>query len=185
MRVAIAIVALLVACAGHSAEFGLGASFDSDEGTIFLPVRLGEKGMLEPYFRFRDSESRTGSTEFSSEDYEFGIGLFRKWQAIEQLDVYLGLRAAYVRRDQASAALSGVVVAPGFFTSIESTLDGYLVAPTVGFEYKLIERLTIGAEVAVEREDLSGDSGAINGQRISIDSEKTDTRTNVIIRFYF
>lgn len=185
-KILFAIFLSLLAGTAVALDFGFGASFKSSESSIFLPVRISDNLMIEPYFRYRDSDTENATFKTSTEDLTAGMGIFGLVNPIENASVYIGIRAAYVESERKNSPI-------GFFTfpvaALKVEQDGFSVAPTLGFEYLILQQLTIGAEVAWEYKDLDGTtSGASNNPNIpaqNADTEDTGTRTNIILRFYF
>ena len=185
------IAGLLFVSTGIAAEFGFGASFKSDETAIYFPVHIGSRVIVEPYFSFVDDESLAFSAKVSLEDTEIGVGLFGRVNPTEKASAYLGVRAAYIRSEQTVEQEISLVTPGGRTSQVVATQtenDGYSIAPTLGFEYFIIDRLTIGAEVAWEYRDLDASVNTSSPFLPGHDKTETSsnrTRTNIILRFYF
>jgi len=188
-RLLIAIAGLLLLNTVSAADFGFGASFKSGESSIYLPVHATKNFMIEPYFRLTDDELFAASSKFSTEDTIIGVGLFGVFNSVENASVYLGVRTAYLKQEQKIEQTIITVVGSSVITT-RTEQDGYSIAPTLGFEYYIINRLTIGAEVAWEYSKLDA-SASVDTISIPVplnaDSElkSNGTRTNIILRFYF
>jgi len=188
-RYSVVLICLLAVNTSSAADFGFGASFKSNESTIYVPVHIGKHFMVEPFFRYEDRDSQNFGAEISSKDSIIGVGLFAVLKPLEKASVYLGARAAYVDQEQSiTTPIFGVIQPnPGSSLQRKTKQDGYSIAPTLGFEYWIIEHLTIGAEVAWEYVDLDGSytSNFAPSSSTSVDSKSNGTRTNIILRFYF
>jgi len=180
-RIFLALIFAILPFAAQSADFGFGVSFKSNESTIYFPIRIDQKFMLEPYVRYadRDSVSTAGIQSISTKDLALGFGAFWKSQPIDSASLYIGARAAYVQSERITTSQLGI--SPATFTQ---DMDGYLIAPTVGFEYFVIERISIGGEIAYEYSNIDGDT---TGTFTSTSTEQkfSGTRTNILLRYYF
>jgi len=189
--------ALLVLPLVAVADFGIGASMKSNEGGVYFPISLTQRFLLEPYLQYSDREfevSVAGSpgsgSESSFTNLSIGAGLFGTSELGDALDLYYGARLAYRRQESSSIALliSPVPVTQSLPAST-SDLDGFAIAPTLGFQYFLTDRISLGAEARWEFSELSGSS--INTSpsgaeiRIKETNRQNDTRTDVLLRFYF
>jgi hypothetical protein len=171
----------LLAITTAEADVGLGLSVKNDEATVYIPVTAG-RFIFEPYFRASDaistSTSRfTGITSVTQESdvRALGIGIFRLADLGERVAVYYGARLA--RTDSDIATSNGV-----FLTKAE----GDVVAPTLGFEYRFVERFSVGAEVSVDHSEQ--ESTLVYGpppRNITSKNTTNTTRADVIFRFFF
>ena len=190
-------VSLILLPVVASADFGIGASFKSSEAGIYFPVTITPRILVEPYLRYSDGDfesSLVGSTEpgvdSSFTTISFGAGLFGVSQLSDAVDFYYGARAAYVREESSSTAL---LISPVPFSSFdprsEGDLDGFSIAPTLGFQYFLTDNISLGAEARWEFSEISGTivSTGASGAETQIDQtrRRSDTRTDVLLRFYF
>jgi hypothetical protein len=199
LRVALAACAL-VALPSH-ADVGIGVSAKTDSATVYIPITAG-RFMFEPYVRATDREtesvSTTGTvlvlatgTASEVQANAVGLGIFRLVPLAERVTLYYGGRLARIDEKAESFAASGINVPPAFESpSQESTAEGASIAPTLGFHYSIIERLSIGAEIGLEHTKVDTDSinrsssGAIT-QTSTAEITSTDTRANIILRFFF
>lgn len=180
------------------ADFGIGASFKSSEAGIYLPITITPRVFVEPYFRYsdRDTDSTIAGSAESGSDSSFttlsvGAGLFGVSQLGDAVDFYYGARAAYLRQESSTTALilSPAPILPFSVPTQEFDADGFSIAPTLGFQYYLTDRLSLGAEVRWEFTDVSGTIISTNSSgtetRIEQTTRQSDTRTDVLLRFYF
>jgi hypothetical protein len=180
------------------ADIGIGASFKSNEAGIYVPITITPRILIEPYFRYRDSEDELAlagvaesGVDSSFSSVSVGAGVFGISKLGDAVDFYYGARAAYLREESTSAAL---IISPIFLPSVpaptqESDFDGYSIAPTLGFQYYLTDRLSLGAEVRWEFSDVSGtimSTGSSGSEsEIELSQRENSTRTDVLLRFYF
>lgn len=153
------------------ADFGIGVSFKSSEAGIYLPITITPRVFVEPYFQYGhgDSESNFNS---SSTNLSVGAGLFGVSDLGDDVDFYYGARAAYLRQESS-------------FGGQKSDADGFSIAPTLGFQYYLTDRLSLGAEVRWEFTELSGTRTFESSDPENYNSSGNGTRTDVLLRFYF
>ncbi len=201
MRRAFALVCALVATSAN-AEVGIGVSVKTDSATVYIPVTV-QRFMFEPFVRATERESESLSTSgtivpltsASATEVEanaIGIGIFRLVPLADRFTLYYGGRLASIDEEVKSFSASGTVTAPPTFAepSQMSTAEGSSVMPALGFHYSIVERLSIGAEIGIERSEVDTEainrlqSGAIS-QTASGKITSTDTRANVILRFFF
>ncbi|HEX5421135.1 MAG TPA: hypothetical protein VFY39_14160 [Gammaproteobacteria bacterium] len=186
MRVLIVLCVWLLAAAAQ-AEPGIGASVNSGSETIYVPVTLSAKFMAEPYLSYQTEKQKTG-TEVTSKATTIGVGLFRTRDFAENFTIYYGARLAYLKQEQSTTVTNFITGELAGINQIE--LDGYSIAPTLGFEYRVAGHLTVGAEIAAEHSDLDGKEATesptglalttVNQSRI-----RTQTMTNIILRYFF
>jgi len=179
-RIFLVLIFIILPFAAQSADFGFGASFKSNESTIYFPIKIDQKFLLEPYVRYtdRDSVSIAGIQSISTKDLVLGFGTFWTSQPMDSASLYIGARVAYVQSEQVTRTQLGI---PTTFTQ---DMDGYLIAPTVGFEYFVIERISIGGEIAYEYSNIDGDTTS-TFSTTSTEQKFSGTRTNILFRYYF
>lgn len=157
-------------------EVGFGVSFFQDSGTLFVPVAVTPTFRVEPYLGFyRNSATSTQPYARSNSSYVFGTGAFTTKRVAENIQLYGGSRVAYVRRRQTYSEAQ-----QGF--SIQTS--GYLVAPTVGFEYFLQRNISIGAEAGFSYMRTSGHDSYVANEADTKEST-TSTTTAMTIRYYW
>jgi hypothetical protein len=196
-------LALVFAAAATSAaaDVGIGVSAKTDSATIYIPITVG-RFMIEPYVRATDRESEslatTGTilalTTASASQFEatdIGVGIFRVVPLAERMSLYYGGRLARIDQEAQSFTAFGVNTVPAFGQPAETnSAEGHSIIPALGFQYNIVERFSIGAEIGVNRSDVETEtvdrsqSGAITS-KVSSDITTTDTRADVIFRFFF
>lgn len=185
-----------VSVSASGAEFGVGVSVQSDDAWIYAPIDITPKFRIEPSLRFVDSESEqvieggsifvpTGQTVSSDgSTYEIAVGFFGLAAPHESVRLYYGARAAYIDSQSDLRIVSRIGNADDVQEE-ELSSEGYRLSPTLGFEYLIGERFSIGAEAEWFYQELDFDrndrlSGSSSGESTS---HGTDTR--LIVRFRF
>ena len=198
MRLALVIICTMVATAAN-ADVGVGVSAKTDSATIYIPITV-RRFMFEPYVRATEREveslSRTGTTlsntSASASEIQanaVGVGIFRLVPLAERFTLYYGGRLARLDEEVKSFNASALST-PSPQPSTSSSLEGHSIMATLGFHYNVIERFSIGAEIGFDHSDVEttsitrSSSGAIT-QTSSSDLTTTDTRADVIFRFFF
>lgn len=152
---------------GGGTGIGISHSNNTDETTIFVPVALGNQGLwMEPFLSYHDTEFDTSGGTFDQERWTLGVGLFQDMNVTEQTRFYGGARLAYLEQE-----------VDGGPAGTASDLDGWQLAPTVGFGYAPVDNILLGAEAFVAFTDVEDDAAA--------DIESTDTGTSFFARYYF
>ena len=197
MKRALSIV-ILAACSSHAlaADFGIGISVQSDDAWIYAPIDLTPGLRIEPSIRFfnGESESQSQSSNFGGETTttvsseadttEFALGLFAKTLLGESVRIYYGARAAYI---DSESQLRIVTRFPTFedIDEEESSTDGYRISPTLGFEYLINDRFSIGGEAEWFYQDLDSSRSGTNPPTATAQSKTNGTDTRLIVRFRF
>jgi hypothetical protein len=176
MRVVSLIVSLgLAQAAAAETDAGIGVSIQSDDSLIYVPIDFNKKFRLEPSVRFLEEDFDLGSgIKAEAESLELGLGLFGLGGIGEQLRFYYGGRLAYVRTEFDAF--------DPFFGGISTERqEGYRISPTLGFEYLINDRLSIGGEAEYFYQDLDADRSFAGGDR----RRRSGTDTRLIVRFKF
>ena len=190
-------IALLAGCSSHvlAADFGVGVSVQSNDAWIYAPIDVTPAFRIEPSIRFFDSESQsqtqsssfglpiTTSVKSASDQRELAVGLFGKASLGESVRLYYGARAAYIDNE------SKLRIATRFGTSEdvveeESSLDGYRISPTFGFEYLINEHFSLGGEAEWFYQDLDSDISQTEVAGTA-NLKSNGTATRLIVRFTF
>jgi hypothetical protein len=176
-----ALAALVALAAGSmqaasAAEFGLGVSVQSDDSIIYAPIDINKQFRVEPSIRYQKNEFESGTgLDLETETLELAVGLFGLTGVSESLRIYYGGRLAYI--DQESDSLVNSIVGGNIFAARSTQeADGFRISPTLGFEYLINDRFSIGGEAEYFFQDIDGDSG---------DTESSGTDTRLIVRFKF
>lgn len=164
----------------QASELGIGTSIRSDEDIIYVPFTVHQDLRVEGVIGLDSSKSsnKTGSTSSSNYDsdyYVIGAGLYKTKRTSENGTYYYGFRAAYIRSKSNSS--SG--------TSTGSTDNsGYYLAPVIGFEYYISTQFTIGVDVGYIYNHWSGESE----NTLTTNEAKTTSRMldkSFLVRYYF
>jgi hypothetical protein len=190
-------IALLAGCSSHvlAADFGVGVSVQSNDAWIYAPIDVTPAFRIEPSIRFFDaeSESQTQSSSFglpittsvksASDQRELAVGLFGKASLGESVRLYYGARAAYIDNEtkQRIATRFGTLED---LVEQESTLDGYRISPTLGFEYLINEHFSLGGEAEWFYQDLDSDISQTDVAGTA-KLKSNGTATRLIVRFTF
>ena len=164
-----------------AADFGIGVSVQSDDALIYAPIDFNKQFRLEPSLRYLKDEQDFGNgLQFEQESIEVGVGLFGLTGIGESIRVYYGGRVAYVRNelDQTTQVVTSPIFGTAALVVRQSDSDGYRISPTLGFEYLINERLSIGAEAEYFFQDIESDD-------LGPDRETSGTDTRLIVRFKF
>jgi hypothetical protein len=174
------LVALVALSMGSSqvlaAEFGVGVSVQSDDSIIYAPIDINKKFRIEPSIRYLKNETDTGlGVDLESESLELAVGLFGLTEVSESIRIYFGGRLAYIDQESDQAIFSGLF--PGNIVVSRVDADGFRISPTLGFEYLINERFSVGGEAEYFFQDIDRDGAG--------DSETSGTDTRLIVRFRF
>jgi hypothetical protein len=182
----IAMIAALLCISGSAlAEVGLGVSIQSNDSTIYMPINVSKGFRIEPMLQYRKSSNEerlypsslyTLTASADTTAYMLGVGLFGVTQLGESANVYYGGRLGYVKAEF-EVSYPGTLP-PGYGRPMSSSedIDGFMVAPTIGLEYRFSEHFSIGGEAALTYSSTDGDETS---------NESTSTTTNIIFRYMF
>jgi hypothetical protein len=179
-----------------AADVGLGVSVQSNDSWIYVPIDIGTKVRLEPSLRYFEGDSTSevhqsflGSqvqTTIKSESktYELALGVFGLTDVLESVRIYYGARLAYVDTK------SEVRMSEQFGNTVDRTLeetksDGYRISPTLGFEYFLTKRFSLGGEAEWSYQDVDSEHSETAVPRAKADSKSSGTDTRLIARYRF
>jgi hypothetical protein len=157
------------------ADVGVGAVVGSEDAILF-PIRLSSV-IIEPYLGLREAD--VGNT--STEGHTIGVGLFGLSMRGDNVSIYYGARVADISDESSGTTIDPITGLP--IAQTRADIDGYRIAPTVGFQYA-ISRVAIGAEIgwAYEEVDQTVSFGAVSTERNTVGK---GTHANVVFRFYF
>lgn len=188
----------LAAGSSHAlaADFGVGVSVQSNDAWIYAPIEITPGFRIEPSIRFVSSEagSQTQSSSFGlpitttvkldADQRELAVGLFGKTSIGESVRLYYGARATYIDNE------TKLRIATRFGTSEdleeqESSMDGYRISPTLGFEYLINEHFSLGGEAEWFYQDLDADISRTDLPSGTETLKSNGTATRLIVRFTF
>jgi hypothetical protein len=186
------VVAGVLALSGSAiaADMGLGVGFGQNSGLIYAPINVTPSFRVEPFFAYYKEKNTSGEPFASAQSYSnyvAGVGLFVTQRVAENIDVFGGGRLGYLSRKEKRTQTS-YSFGPAEYSSESS---GYLIAPTIGFEYYLQKNISIGAEAAISYIKTSGTNVnydyyfSNNNQKSDIKGSSTSTTTAVVVKYYF
>jgi opacity protein-like surface antigen len=167
----IAGLATIISVQAQAAEVdvGVGISIESDDSTIYIPIDIGDSIRIEPGVRY--SETEIGN-QLKAESLDLSVGLFKLMPIRESIRLYFGGRLAYVTAeiDQSFAGQQS-----------HTEDDGYRISPTLGFEYQVTERFSVGGEAEWFYLDMDEENS------LGLDGAQRDqgTETRILFRFKF
>ncbi len=139
---------------------------------IFIPLNLSPRFRLEPGIGYFKSTIDMDYYEISSKGFSFGLGIFpmsRKGDVI----IYNGVRLG-ITRTTSKEKFEGS-------DSEEDSEEGFFIAPTVGGEYVINERFTLGGEAQIRYASYK----QYRGEYSEWTTTSVITRSLLFIRFYF
>lgn len=151
------------------ADVGLGVSARSDEATIYVPVEVSSF-RVEPYLLWRKA-AVDGFSEGESRTTALGVGGFGLFEVREQVRSYVGARIGWFENHSHTTS--------GSFSS-SSTQRGYTVQPTLGLEYLITDRISLGAETYLDYSSYENDTVGFES-----DSESISTGNRLLLRLMF
>ena len=177
MKSRIALALTLAMSSSAFADVGIGVSIQSEDSRVYVPIDITESFRIEPLVRYYKNEESEGDSEYKTKYSEIGAGFFGKSGLTENLDFLYGVRVAYTKEKR-------VYQYANFDRDLDLELDGYAIAPTIGFEYFVMEKFSIGGEVALAYTKMDGEEDD-SGDKIDVDDKTTETDTSLNVRFYF
>jgi hypothetical protein len=190
-------LALLAACSSqvNAADFGVGVSVQSNDAWIYAPIDVTPGFRIEPSIRLvsAETESQTQSSSFGlpittsvksdTDQYELAVGLFGKTALAESVRLYYGARVAYINNETKQRIATSFGTSEDV-TEQDSSLDGYRISPTIGFEYLINEHFSLGGEAEWFYQDLDSD---ISQDEVAgtANLKSNGTATRLIVRFTF
>ena len=200
-------VACLALCATSAvaADYGIGVSAKSDDAWIYAPIDITPGFRLEPSIRFSSSRQNSsqvtsGTTSsiqvdsnFKTHQREFALGAFGLTAVTDSLRLYYGARVAYVDYEtRSSSTVTSRFLSSTFVDTDESkqSQDGYRVSPTLGFEYLINKRFSIGGEAEWFYLDVDGEAtytsaGSTLASPVKRGQKSNGTDTQLILRYRF
>lgn len=157
----------------QAADVGLGISAFGEKQNIYVPVLLDPTTMLEGHFAYLDSEENG----YSNENFELGIGFFKKAAQTEKTNVYYGARFSYEESKFDANSQN--------FLTTSSESKGFKISPTLGFEYLITPKLSVGGEAEFYFGQYEEDETSIYSGTTSYDQDRTGTDTRLVVRYFF
>jgi hypothetical protein len=147
--------------------------------SIFIPIQISSKFMLEPEIGFLTASSEEKSPwdkdKLISKAFHIGIGVF-PMKKMGSYKLYYGARFGYIHNssDEKYAMDSDE----------ESSSSGFYISPSLGGEYFLIKHFSLGAEIQIRYASLSGETKIETTGDKDLSSSSMSTRALVLVRFY-
>lgn len=160
---------------------GLGVSI-GDAATIYYQINR-DNLRFEPTISLWSNERQASDSttkindEFSA--FDLGLGLFINEEVYKNTFVYYGARFGYSREKRSSSFN---------ISSNSDKQDGYFIKPTLGAEYFINSKFSIGIDVGFYYSKLEGERTSFSGVSTTVsDIEETyyRTATEVIVRYHF
>ena len=148
-------------------NYGFGAAFN--DYRFYFPMYVNQYMKIEPEFKVSFSKA-TWSEKREYLDIEIGIGAFYRYSH-KQIEIYLGIRLGYLNYKSENDH------------TILSKESGYYLAPTLGGEYFILERFSLGAELQIRYSYRAGDTN-YNDEPEEIKNQGLRTYTYFMMRFY-
>ena len=149
--------------------------------TIFVPIKFGTRMRLEPEigFGWSSQQNQSSTPYYSSRStasvLHVGAGVFAV-APTDRFAVYYGARVAYLHDAQNEDTGSATFPSSG---------NGVFVAPTLGGEYFLGDRVSLGAEIQVRYTSVTEDRSAAGTTARDIKIENVTTRGALTLRVWF
>ena len=168
----------------NETTYGLGAAIN-DGVKIYIPITT-DNYLIEPSIFIISDKSQFGSPSFTSNDeveiLEVAVGLFRYRNIQTDTFLYYGARMGYRERTQKSA--TSITGNSSFNDSEKIINDSYIIAPTIGAEYKFTNNFSLGLDISLEYLS-STQKSTFNTDTFDTDRTSYKTKTEIIVRYRF
>lgn len=188
MKKLLSTILMVLAVPVSAVDVGIGVSATSDDGQIHLPIIISESFKIEPsigYRQYDSSNSSSGSLE--SEVLNLGLGFYGMRSVAKDLNLVYGAKVTYLDGEVTNKSTFDFAGQTETLVNKQSS-SGYSFAPTLGFEYFIVEQFSVGAEIALVYSDLDLDESSDRFDDEVSDSgsaEGWETETSLVARFYF
>jgi hypothetical protein len=144
---------------------------------LFLPINVSRRIRLEPFVDFFSNRADYPVTSDTTWDAitRIGVGAFAMFQSPERVTVYFGPRVGLLH---GSTKLSGSAGE----TSTESS--GWFLAASLGGEYGLTGRFSLGAEAKIQYDHASSTSSGSASIAPSLFARNWFSSGALVVRFY-
>jgi len=175
---------------GGETSLGVGISATEQGGTIYLPIRMPNL-MIEPMFSYSSGETQNESeydyvNQNDYSEYTIGLGVYLVKSFFSNTDLLVGLRGAYINIEQESRT---DFLSTYYFQGSSTDADGFMIAPTVGVEYRFNDHVSAGIYTALEYVTLSGDSKSFDAEygenHSDYERRIKSTATDLYVKYYF
>ncbi len=180
---AVFLIGFLFSTASNSSSInvGLGAEVSNDF-KIYMPIDVGLMTIeptLAAYSRESKYENINGRTDTDIQSTEIGVGIFRRLEISEKIIIYFGSRVGYLLEENSSSSLN---------TSNKNKIEGYTISPTFGYEYQLLNGLSIGVDTSVIYSKSEGKDSFVSSyspNQVSIEKTFIRTSADIVLRYRF
>jgi len=176
-HILVAFISLAVTAPTSATEWGIGFSTQSDDQTIYFPIKAGDKLRIEPFFREEsityNRESIFDRYKITSKSFSVGMGVFGITNIKEKSQLYYGARVSYQETEYTYKSEN---------LNFKNESDGYQFSPTIGFEYMLTDNILIAGEAEWTYSDTSLKSTYDNE---GVDTKRSETEKRFILRYLF
>jgi len=155
-------------------EHGLGVSLKAGDPAIYYHYAINERLFVEPFLRYVKEKQGTSVNSIEFKSVDVGVGVFGRNGLMDKTQMYYGARFAVIDRE--------VKYSPDFGRPDDGQ-DGYRIAPTIGFLYRINTKISVSAEAEwffTNTEEKNVNAG--DGQKTEIES--TGTNSLFILRNY-
>ena len=131
----------VAAAAASSADWGVAVGIANHSQNLYAPIQVQPGWRVEPFFghsktdTVRDSSAYIDAKDAYS-DWTLGAGVFGIRPATPQVNLLGGVRLAYLKSTQDNGIQGG------------TERKGYVLSPTLGFEYFFEKHIAVGAEAS-------------------------------------
>jgi hypothetical protein len=192
-------IAMAFSPVASAVDFGLGATFKSNEATIYLPITSNNL-LIEPSIRYGRSNEEVEVLPSVTSDgqrineivevAEIGLGVFIDSDIQESFKLYYGARTGYIKQknNQKNTTLQNGI------THSNTKADGFFIQPTIGISYAFTERSSLALESGVKVAQLKGStdratrathSSFIFNESLNTKKTVSTTETNIVLRHMF
>jgi len=179
-----AFLGMVIATPISAAEWGIGFSTQSDDQTIYFPIKVEDKLRIEPFFREKQitqnrteyylNNRRTRKTTWKF--FDVGVGIFGIANIKEKSQLYYGVRISYQETE---------VRYRSEWDNSKSKVTGYMFSPTIGFEYMLTDNILIGGEAEWVFRDMLASNIDSSDDFERTDIQRSETNKRFILRYIF
>lgn len=166
----------------YAATVGLGAAIGGDSSALALPIRT-QQFIFQPELTHYYSNYKSDSRRFENEQISMGVFGYKPSPIADNMEILWGVGVGYSRRDSKSTHSWGKYDEEG---------DAIFIAPAIGFNYYVNDKVSIGVEARYYFEDGDGKSENVQSdgedliQFTETDQYKTSySNTRVSLRYYF
>lgn len=191
LKMSIAFVTALTAnvAFAEGTTYGIGVGFN-DGIKIYLPINT-EDWFIEPTLYMYDSSEKSspfGDQKYEQSRLEVGVGLFKDKIVMEDTHLYYGARVGY-----SNYKYENTYSADNYFSRRKNKEDGYFIAPTIGMNYLISPRISVGLDVSLSHSRTKGtnnrvyrnDTDPLVEEISDTESKYSSTRTSIILRYSF